>query len=592
MTLARALRMAPAALVLPFVLLGAALALPGAAAFSAGSATPVGSGTVGRVSATDASAADVHARAVLTTVPTSSATVSPTLTATAPVSATATVEPGATVTPTLTVTPTATTTVTPTLTVTPAAAPSASPTASPRPRRAAYLPWAGRDALPEGAPPPYRSWGAQLALDHDPASHADDVLVELPRMRGQGLRSVRTHLYWDGIEPRRTEPPTYDWRETDRLLRDYAEAGFDVVLSLVSYPRWALTYQCGFGYEPGGEEAWRRFVRAAAARYGDAPYSVVAWEIGNEVDGETRVEAEDWERDEAWGRGQPTVPHGGCWGDRAAAYVGFLRAAREEIRAADPDGLVTLGNLALVDHPAFEPAFLEAFLDAGGGAQIDYFGYHWFPDLADFFPDWGLPDGPAKYRQVRDALARRGLRMPIWLTETYRLSREGRPVSERAQVSFLSRELVRLAAETELERIYWYGWVDFPGQPEGALQRGAIRADRRPKLAFGAPLMAALAETTDGYGRDLSAGRVRAYAFRPIRGAGDRFAAWSADGNAATWSLPAPAGTVAHSLRFVEVDGRLEPRRASHREQGGLVRIPLGAETTFLRFGHPPLDGR
>lgn len=538
--------------------------------------TPTGTLTLVPTAAprpSEASTAAVTASAVMTeATPTTTASI------TATASPTGTHGPAATRAATVALTSTVTATAEPTVPAT--AAPSRS-----------HMPYAGNRDAP-AASVPQRIWGAQLAGDDVAAVHAANALVELPRMRAQGIRSIRTHVHWAELEPQDVAPDGYAFAATDRRLADYGAAGFDVVASIVDYPAWATTYRCGFALHAGQEAAWREFVGAVAARYARPPFSVVAWEIGNEVDGATTVDASDWARPPEWGRGEPTVPHGGCWGDRPEAYVDFLRAAAEAIDASAPRAWVTLGNLALVDLPdsGFHADFLERFLAAGGGQLVDYVGFHWFPDLADYFPDAGLPDGPAKVRQVADALARHGARKPIWLTETYRLTREGDAASELRQLEFITKGLVDLAARTPLERIYWYGWRDFAGVAPGTTQRGLVRPDHGPKAALAAAALRAMIEATDGVATDVSTPDVVAFRFRPVRGGAVRYAAWSRSGAPATLRLPPPPvrGTVAHTVRFV-ADGEGEvaaPRATFVAGVDGLV-IPLGAETTFVLLRSP-----
>jgi len=467
------------------------------------------------------------------------------------------------------------------VTVTPS--PAASPTAdrSPGPSQL-HIPYAARAAV-NGPPRPRRRWGAQFGTDHYPDQLDAIAKIELPRAREVGIGLVRTHLYWSDIAPTERAFEELDWASTDARLRVFSEAGFDIVLSVVDYPGWAMRYRCGYGHMPGKESAWPEFVRSAVARYGRPPYRVVAWEIGNEVDGETMVEEGDHLRDEAWGKGQPTVPHGGCWGDRPAEYASFLAAAADAIREVDPDAAVTLGNLALIEHPDFHVDFLDRFLEAGGAEHIDYFGYHWFPDLRDVFPDWGLPTGIEKFRWAQRALAGAGRQMPIWLTETYRLTKHGMPESEGAQVGFVTRELVELIARTDLDHIVWYGWLDFAGQPEGANQRGIVRADHEPKPALAA--LPWIICATDGHPTDLSEGNLAAYAFRDQ--AGTSIVAWTRDGrrmplHVATQSGAQLTGTelAAPSLEAHEC---CPVWRATAGPDGLTLRV--GGDTQVVRIG-------
>ncbi len=504
---------------------------------------------------------------------------SPPITSTGTVTITPEISTTSTVTATQgvteTVTPTATEALTPTITLSP------TPTATSTPI-AAYTPYLAREhSLAGGA---RRVWGAQFASDDVPEILGAVRAGELDRLRKAGVNMIRTHVYWDAIAPTARGIEAYDWAATDERLRAYSTegGGFDLVLSVVSYPSWAMTYRCGGGFQPGGETALRDFMQAAVTRYGRAPYRAVAWEIGNEVDGETTVEASDWERTVEWGHGEPTVPHGGCWGDRPEEYVRFLRIAADAVRAADREALVTLGNLALVEHDDFHADFMERFLAAGGGSLIDYFGYHWFPDLRELVPDGGFPSGEEKADLAADTLARYGARMPIWLTETYRLTRMGDSGSEVAQIRFVTRELPRLIAHSDIRHIFWYGWLDFAGVPAGTFQRGIVRADHTPKSALRA--LPTIIRATDGSPTDLSDGRVEGYRFTGRDGSW--IVAWSRDGSSVPFTIEAGPGLAAVGWLIDEAALTAGTPLPEVRvpSSGGAVTLRVGRDTLVLRL--------
>jgi hypothetical protein len=504
-----------------------------------------------------------------------------TVTATAVVTATPVVTPTAGVTATVRATPAASETASASPTA------SATPTASPAPTateavESVFLPWGTRRA--PGDWQPQRVWGMQFAMEADPARHAQNVAIELPRARAAGLGSIRTHIDWSEIEPDDRAPADYDWRATDRRLADYSRAGFDVIVSVVDYPAWAMVYRCGYGFQEPAERsalAWAEFIRAAASRYAAAPYRVAAWEIGNEVDAKTTVNDTDRARPPEWGGGEPAPPTGGCWGDRPEAFLEFHRIAWEEIKAVDPAVKVTFGNLAFTGIQGnFHRDFLDRFLALGGGAYFDYLGYHWFPDLKEIgFPD--EPTGVEKAAELRAILAAYGLDKPLWLTETYRLSFEGDRESELAHVNLLARELPELMALADLERIYWYGWVDFPGQEAGYRQRGIIRPDHGPKLAF--PLLAIARRYTEGSGREVSTEGARAWRFQVRGQPWTSTFAWSRDGAPTEIEIPAWA-PYARVVRF-DLQALREGRCCPEERVGsssGRFRVTVDGTTTFI----------
>jgi hypothetical protein len=529
---------------------------------------------------------------------------------TATATATATPRPSPTATPTLgpwTPSPSATAQTSPSSTPrvgSPSATPSRpTPSATPRTGTPSRTPTATRRATPviqDTPSPPVRShtvhlpylargagmpverprvWGLQLPLDGDPAYLATDVPPELTRARRAGLTAMRTDIRWSELEPADTTPNQFQWAATDARLALYTGAGYDVLATVVAYPKWATQYACGGELLPGREADWRELVRALVTRYGRAPYNVHTWEIGNEVDGETTVRADDLARPAGWGRGEPTVPHGGCWGDRAPQYKAFLQAAYEEIKAVDPGARVSIGSLAYVlDDTDFIPDFLENLMAAGAGPYFDVLGYHWFPNLLQPMT------GPQKQRHLLDVLAGAGYPKPLWLTETYRLTFSDDPDSAVSQIRFLNREIVEMLAQPELAAVYWYGWQDFPpgyGNLTRA-QRGLVRGDHTPKPGFRV-LPYAIAYTA-GEPSNASAGRVTAWRFQRPRAGEDYVVAWSRDGKAHGLTLPARPGTRVSITWFPE-DMLMAGKccgRGTVTAQGDTVTIDVGKDPVFI----------
>lgn len=509
------------------------------------------------------------------------ATVTATLTSDTPVPTAPTGTVGATATAALT----ATAVVSPSATLAP---PQTSPSPTPAPTEpgptpsgaTTYVPYAARAA--ELALPGGRVWGLQFAWDDIPVEHRKAVTLELKRPATLGVGSVRTMLHWRQIEPQNTDPAGYDWSKADEILGDYSRH-YDVLVSIVDYPAWATIYKCGYDFQPGMDVEWRQFIRALAERYSRPPYRIAGWEVSNEVDIKTTIDEQDRKRPAEWGGGEPTVPVGGCFGDRPEAYLRFLSAAREEIKAVAPQSIVTLGGLAYVSTvPGFHPEFLDRFLDLGGGELIDVMNLHWFPDIPS------EPSGVSKFAAVRASLAAHGKAdLPIWITETYRLTQSAEPDSFRRQMLFLTRDLVQILAIPQVQRVYWYGWVDFPAAYKAQAtdpDRGLVTAAYEAKPAL--KVLPLTINQTNGRPEDLSTDRYTLLRFQAPRAAETHYVAWSKTGQSERVVIPARGERSARAQLFpwsaVKEPGGSLPTPVRIGADGERHAIDVGSEPIFV----------
>jgi len=423
--------------------------------------------------------------------------------------------------------------------------------------------------------------GTQFAPFYEENAEWYAAVVEhdLPYAQRAGITSIRTHIWWRKIEPENTTPENYDWSHYDQRLRDYRQYDLDPIIGIVGYPDWATRYGCGGGLLEGMAPEWREFVRALAERYSAPPYNAHIWEIGNEVDGETEVDPEeDGERPPEWGRNEPTAPVGGCWGDMTQAYVEFLRMAYEEIKAVEPDATVMLGGLAYTEFDRwFIRDFFDNFLAADGAAYTDVVGFHWFR-----FAQANWPTAVDKARDLRDIMAAHGVDKPMWLTETYEPDRILDNDTRQQRYTFITQELPRALGRGEIDRVYWYSFVDAPaGWSE--IDRGLMSNDHQPKP--GLKVFEIMTEFVDGIPSRADLPGVEAHRFRRPATADESWVLWSINGETPTVTLPAP-GTTVTAERIVLGDSyettRAMPVNITHHD--GQVTIPVGPETVFVRM--------
>lgn len=421
--------------------------------------------------------------------------------------------------------------------------------------------------------------------EEEEARYADVVEHDLPLVQRAGFTSLRTHIYWREIEPENTTPENFDWTRYDQRLQDYAERGFDSILGIVAYPRWATKFACGGGMLDGAAPEWREFVRAAAERYSQPPYDVHIWEIGNEVDGETEVEPEDADRPPPLGHLEPTWPFGGCWGDIAPQYVEFLRIAYEEIKAVDPDATVMLGGLAYAEFDHwFMRDFLDNFLAAGGGEYTDVLGFHWFKS---FQADW--PSAVDKARELRETMAAHGIDKPMWLTETWMPDRILDTDNRQERYRFITQDLPRAVGTGEVLRVYWFAFSDWP-EGWSDFDRGLVDREHQPKP--GLKLFEIMTEFVDGVASPVTLAGVEAYRFRRPWTGDDNWVMWPnnvAETDTVTQTVTIPtAGTTAEALRIELGDTYTTTRPilvdVEIDEDG--VHVPVGPDTVFVRIRH------
>ncbi len=192
-------------------------------------------------------------------------------------------------------------------------------------------------------------------------------------MREAGLDCIRTDFDWRICQKEPGGP--FDFSRYDRVVNDAGARGISTLPILGSPPRWA---------RPVTEhlDEWRAFVRAAATHFkGRIP----VYEIWNEEN------------------------HPGFWPNpNPADYVSALRAAFEEIKAADPSALVCMGGTAGADSK-----FIDGVYAANGRDVFDILAIHPYcaPQPPEFFLDEALG-------RIRGVMSRYGdAKKPLWITE-------------------------------------------------------------------------------------------------------------------------------------------------------------------------------
>jgi len=217
-----------------------------------------------------------------------------------------------------------------------------------------------------------------------------------------GAKVIRTGSGWGSIERKEGE---FDWSHFDRIVKMYGDQGMEIQCLLAFCPRWAAAPEKQnakdwheWNNSMPREDAWRRWVREMAKRYGDR---IRYWEVWNE-------------------------PDIGFWRGTLDEYLVLLRAAHEEIKGVDPKLQVMTGGFAAYHR---NPAFMDGVIQRGQ-QWFDIFAHHRHGHFRGFQQE---VDGPiAKLRaQLKPA-------KPIYFNETA-IASIG--IGERGQAETLVKKL-------------------------------------------------------------------------------------------------------------------------------------------------------
>ncbi len=430
-----------------------------------------------------------------------------------------------------------------------------------------YLPLALRGARPV-TPLPDR--GAVFGMQISEVRFRDPQILAGVHEAGAGL--WRSFLFWDEVEPVRTDPPTYDWRLYDPLFQAADALGLVVVAEIQGNPAWAADYPGG---PPHDLDTLAAFLAAAVERYDgdgdrDAPGSprVRYWELYNEPDNTDASLASE-------GRGW------GYWGQAPLEYARMLKRVHPVVRLASPQARLVFGGIAydhfIDDGGPFNPDFVDDVLGAGAGPYFDVMNFHYYPTFADRWSAWGV-GLLGKTTAIRRKLAAHGLDKPIIVTEAGMWSAAG-PPHEPATPTDQARYVAQLYAQAlaaRVEAVVWFQYDDVAGFDDPA--RGLVDRDLAPKPARSAYRVASSSlagALPDARARDTTAaGQV--YWFQ--RGDERVAVAWTDDGGQARLAVRAP------SVEWIQTLGnRLIVRDSADGRIDGLTHVPYGPDPVFVR---------
>jgi hypothetical protein len=313
-----------------------------------------------------------------------------------------------------------------------------------------------------------------------------EQLDYLRRARETGLAWIREDFHWGAFEP---EPGKWNWTVGDRLMRNAAITGIEV-LAIVAYSaEWAASGPTIY-HPPRSAAAYADFCRRLVERYGPGG---AFWRANPGLTSRPLRAFEIW--NEPWTsffwRPQPDP----------AAYARLLRAAAGAIRAADPSVKI-LASADVFQMRTDTTQSLDWFRLL---LQVDPDLFRTLVDVysVHLYTQTRSPDDlsvPQRWRFdraliTRDLAAAAGASHPLWITEFGWTTKAGHPdsVSEATQARYVQRALERALVEWRglVEQSFLYHW----GRPEADNigGYGPFRSDGSAK-----PLLGALAALLAG----------------------------------------------------------------------------------------------
>jgi hypothetical protein len=242
------------------------------------------------------------------------------------------------------------------------------------------------------------------------AQHPDTTERDLRLATDAGFHWQKSLFPWRDIEG--AAKGTFDWTDSDRVVRSSARAGLNIIARLDFEPAWARKDQAHNGPPDNYQDYWD-FVSAFVARYrgGSQIGRVQAIEVWNEPN-----------LDREWGN-QPINPAA------AANYVRLLGGAYQAAHEADPNIVVLTAGLSpsgVTDgHSADDVEYLGWMYTSGLQGKFDVLAAHantQAPDVAAPFGSLKNFPHPSFYfrrvEQLRQVMVDRGdAARQVWLTE-------------------------------------------------------------------------------------------------------------------------------------------------------------------------------
>lgn len=238
---------------------------------------------------------------------------------------------------------------------------------------------------------------------------------------------------WGALEPARGQ---FDWRPLDFWLSQTEAHGVQFDYVFLNVPAWTSTRpnepcagkRTGCAAPPHLED-WDTFVRALVTRYKGR---ISSYELWNEPNAS------------------------GYWSGTPKQMAELAQHAYTIIKSVDPNAIVATPAASSTGWPMAHDAWLDAYINAGGGRYADVIAWHGYSGRNDR-PALPPEELTQQIYALRAVMAKHHMEsMPIWNTEGG-WGKDAQLPDEAAQASFLMRWYL-IQFSNDVTRAYWYQW--------------------------------------------------------------------------------------------------------------------------------------
>ncbi len=301
-------------------------------------------------------------------------------------------------------------------------------------------------------------------------------------MAATGVSTDRFLLIWGSVQPKEDGP--YEWGPTDALVGGFASHGIRPFPTVWGDPDWVL----GPSVQPPLEraqdlQAWRKFLKAAVARYGPGGAFWSTTYRERYGDDATALPITSWQ---VWN--EPNLKKYFAPGPSPEKYARLLHISHDVITEQDPNARIVLAGMpGYGDVDAWD--FLQSLYSIPGVEDdFDAVALHpYAPDIRHL---------QLEIERIRAVMKKNDdASTPLWITElgwgSAPPDRFGINKGLEGQETMLKRSfglILKNRQPWNVQRIFWFDWRD-PSKTgvvkcSFCASAGLLEYDRSPKPAY------------------------------------------------------------------------------------------------------------